>query len=119
VVFEQSPNGSLTLPGAAAISVHPGADYDKDILVSTIFQVFIEDGTTTDAELALIQWLIDQSGVPMEHLWLDEGVTERSRQEILSKVNSFDALTPEAQRTWLIANWDALRAGEIALEELP
>jgi hypothetical protein len=117
-VFEQSPNGSLTLPGAAAISVHPGANYNEDILVSTIFQVFIEDGVTTDAELAMIQWLIDRSGLPMEHLWLD-GTTERSRQQILRKAEWFAAQTPEQQRAWLETNWNALRAGEIALEEMP
>jgi hypothetical protein len=108
----------LTLPGAAAISVHPGANYNEDILVSTIFQVFIEDGVTTDAELAMIQWLIDRSGLPMEHLWLD-GTTERSRQQILRKAESFAAQTPEQQRAWLETNWNALRAGEIALEEMP
>jgi hypothetical protein len=38
---------------------------------------------------------------------------------IQAKVESFAALSPEQQRAWLEANWIALRAGEITLEEMP
>ena len=35
------------------------------------------------------------------------------------KYNSFMALSPEAQRAWLVANWAELRAGSLTLEDLP
>ena len=34
-------------------------------------------------------------------------------------VDRFAAISPEEQRAWLEANWDALRAGELTLEDLP
>jgi hypothetical protein len=39
--------------------------------------------------------------------------------QLQAKVDSFAALGPEPQRAWLESNWDALRAGEISLEEMP
>jgi hypothetical protein len=36
-----------------------------------------------------------------------------------AKIASFRALGPDEQRAWLVTNWDALRAGEVALEEMP
>lgn len=39
--------------------------------------------------------------------------------EITAAVDRFAALSPEAQRSWLEANWDALRAGEITLDHMP
>lgn len=40
-------------------------------------------------------------------------------REIRAATDRFAALGPEAQQAWLKANWDALRAGEITLEDLP
>ena len=41
------------------------------------------------------------------------------KARIEAKVDTFSALSPEAQQAWLIANWDHLRAGNLTLEDLP
>ncbi len=40
-------------------------------------------------------------------------------REVPAAADRFAVLSPEAQRAWLEANWDALRAGELTLEDLP
>jgi hypothetical protein len=46
--------------------------------------------------------------------------TRRAELEgVPEKIAAFDALTQEQQRAWLVANWNALRAGELTLEDLP
>lgn len=44
---------------------------------------------------------------------------DRIHSQINTAAERFAALSPEAQRAWLEANWDALRAGELTLEDLP
>ena len=39
--------------------------------------------------------------------------------EVLLAADRFGALSPEEQRAWLEANFAALRAGELTLEEMP
>lgn len=39
--------------------------------------------------------------------------------EIPAATDRFAALSPEDQRTWLEANWDALRAGTLTLDQMP
>jgi hypothetical protein len=48
-----------------------------------------------------------------------EALAASGEAQLQAKVDSFAALTPEEQRVWLDLNWDALQAGEIALEEMP
>jgi hypothetical protein len=50
---------------------------------------------------------------------LDSAEMESWADRMQAKVDSFTALTPEAQRAWLTANWDNLRAGNLTLEDLP
>ena len=40
-------------------------------------------------------------------------------REIPAATDRFAALAPEAQRAWLESNWDALRTGDLILEDLP
>jgi hypothetical protein len=40
-------------------------------------------------------------------------------REIPAATDRFAALSPEQQRAWLEANWDALRAGELTLDKMP
>lgn len=39
--------------------------------------------------------------------------------EMRAAAERFAALSPEEQRAWLDANWDALRSGELTLDDLP
>jgi hypothetical protein len=44
---------------------------------------------------------------------------EALKADIDAAIDRFAALSPEEQRGWLEANWEALRAGELTLEDLP
>lgn len=44
---------------------------------------------------------------------------EASGEEIAAAIERFATLTPGEQRAWLEANWTALRAGDLALADLP
>jgi hypothetical protein len=103
-------------------------------------------GQLTPAQSALAIWLMDQAGWELSQAdlgWegvaedaffpafdesLFEGATTREEAdaiveatmaEILLAADRFGALTPEEQRAWLEANFAALRAGELSLEDLP
>lgn len=81
------------------------------------------------AEQVILAWLI----VPvadLERFWLigppemayGEAAPEEIaewRAEIEAHAERFAALPAEEQRAWLEANWDALRSGELTLEEMP
>lgn len=49
----------------------------------------------------------------------DDAALTESQREIEAAAGRFAVLPAEEQRVWLEANWDALRAGELALEDLP
>lgn len=49
----------------------------------------------------------------------DEAELAALEPEFNAAVDRFMALSPETQRAWLEANWDALRAGELTLEDMP
>ena len=46
-------------------------------------------------------------------------ILEASAAEIVGAADRFGALTPEEQHAWLEANFAALRAGDLSLEDLP
>lgn len=92
--------------------------------------IFDEDGGfLNEAEQVIAAWLV----LPvhqLEDVWFftppdspyaDEDSEEvRAWQaEIVAGAERFAALSPEEQRAWLEANWDALRADELSLEDLP
>lgn len=49
----------------------------------------------------------------------DEQALAELQPKMEAAVERFTALGPDAQRAWLEANWDALRAGELTLEDMP
>ncbi|MEJ7839696.1 MAG: hypothetical protein WKF81_12840 [Thermomicrobiales bacterium] len=49
----------------------------------------------------------------------DQAARDEAAREISDKAKSFAALTPEVRQAWLDENWDALRAGELELDDLP
>lgn len=86
------------------------------------------------SQLVILYWLISQAsfmpdGMETPHdnanandpsLWMFAfDPSETSGEEILTAIGRFEALKPDEQRAWLEANWDALRAGDIALEDMP
>lgn len=48
-----------------------------------------------------------------------EARQDRLQVDVDAAADRFAMLSPDEQRAWLVANWDALRAGELTLEELP
>lgn len=95
----------------------------------------------TPAQAAIVQWLVRQAGgrgytafeiVGLEHpiAGPNDPPSEQAMQaywqeleDIQAEINAaaerFAALPQDEQRAWLSANWDALRAGELTLEDLP
>jgi hypothetical protein len=101
------------------------------------------------SQLVIMDWLVTQSGLDLEpdlgmghgFGWPAEALTDAgtsggdmievdpveperaalvaAEAEIDAAVARFAALTPDEQQAWLEANWDALRAGEITLDEMP
>lgn len=98
------------------------------------------------AQIAILTWLMEQAGLNPDlfrYVNADSGMDpwsaamrdgtaptdqeiaawEREQARLRADVDAvaerFAALSPEEQRVWLEANWDALRAGDLTLEDLP
>ena len=83
----------------------------------------------SQAEQVIVVWLIAPVA-DTEEIWLigppeimssevDAEVMAAWHAEIQAYADRFALLPEEEQRAWLEANWDALRAGELTLENLP
>lgn len=57
--------------------------------------------------------------VPEDERMAYQKALDHYNQQVSESADRFAALSPEEQRSWLEANWDALRAGELTLEDLP
>lgn len=76
---------------------------------------------------AMLTWLAGQAGVdwfigPVAELDPVEATSVEwaaYQSEVDAAAERFAALSPGEQRAWLEANWDALRAGELTLGDLP
>lgn len=88
------------------------------------------NGTLSPAEQAIAVWVmrpvaaIDDAWFVMPPSIMDGGYASGSEMhawqtEIEAVADRFAALTPAEQRAWLETNWEALRAGELTLEDLP
>lgn len=102
-----------------------------------IFRSDIDDGNPKSSQLVVITALAEQAGITAPGPWLygmpseamtmgsdgfpmpDESKMAALESEMNAAVDRFTALSPEEQRAWLEANWDALRAGELTLEDMP
>jgi hypothetical protein len=104
-------------------------------LVDELFTSGYEDRNAS--QLVVITALAERAGitdpVPWPYGWPSEVTIIQSEAvfgpseaelaafepEFDAAVDRFLALTPEEQRAWLEANWDALRAGELTLDDMP
>lgn len=76
---------------------------------------------------AILTWLAEQAGerwfigqaAEIDPVTADAGAWNAYATEVDVAAERFAALSPEEQRAWLEANWDALRSGELTLEDLP
>ena len=76
---------------------------------------------------AILTWLVGRTGADWSigpAAELDPAVASADaydgyQADVEAAAARFAALPPEEQRAWLEANWDALRAGELTLEDLP
>lgn len=67
----------------------------------------------------LMQTPVTDDNGQMVNITVDPEAQAYYAREIRAATDRFAALGPEAQQAWLKANWDALRAGELTLEDLP
>jgi hypothetical protein len=114
-----------------------------DEVFPTTHDEFIESGGRPASQLAILQWLTDQSGQDDMDAWFfgypvevshteasteglnwyppeyDEAELAAFQPQFNAVVARFTALPETDQRAWLEANWDALRAGTLTLDNLP
>jgi hypothetical protein len=113
---------------------------DHNIVQSVMNEVFHSDpgtGNYQASQLVILTALAEGAGVSEPFPWaygmpseimgtmtLGGGELDFSQLDALqptfdAAVDRFLALSPEQQRAWLEANWDALRAGTLTLDDLP
>lgn len=98
--------GAFVVPRAAYVLVHAGVSQ-----------------SLTPAQLAIALWLMDRTGASAsETQWMlvvAQAGTTVVDEPIDAALARFAALAPDAQRAWLCAHFQELRAGQIELDDLP
>lgn len=124
----QTALNDLSMRGTAGAFYMPqGSVTDENLAIFLVSTVFPELNSgpreLSDAEHVIAGWLMQQAGSgPVFFLpWgtAPQEVIMQRQQELHAAVDRFAALSSEDQRAWLEDNWDALRAGELTLEDLP
>lgn len=141
-------NGPWERPTSAEGSLG-GFDWRNQLqaIVEEVFPVGSEEfgpsGVRPASQLVILQWLADRTdqadtgawffGWPQEiattpartegQVWFppepDEAALAAFEPQFKAAVARFTALPETEQRAWLEANWDALRAGTLTLDDLP
>jgi hypothetical protein len=84
-------------------------------------------GPLNASQNAILAWLSEEAGerwfigpvAEIDPMTSEAHFYEQYQADIDAAAERFAALSPEEQRAWLEANWDALRSGELTLEDLP
>lgn len=112
---EQMPSKAASIGSIGTLEVLPG----PFVVQHAVADLVHEPGTDlNDAQVAIAIWLLDRAGESKLGLqfFLGRGQPEA---EITAAVERFSALSPDAQRAWLAAHYQDLRAGDIAIDDLP
>lgn len=115
----EDAEGTFSMPGGRMMEVSMSFH-----LVSTVFPDLNRNpGAMSDAELIIAGWLQEDAG-GRAMLFIPRGPDghasgRASEKELRGAIDRFSSLSPDQQRAWLVENWDALRAGELTLEDLP
>jgi hypothetical protein len=126
---------TMTPSSQGVVSIYASDSWALDTIdADLISPVFFAGPRRTDAVCVIAIWLAadsEQQLVCNGHMmgsrsweasaFFPDGTPAEpaASDAVFAKVQSFGALTPEQQRAWLVANWNALRAGELTLEDLP
>jgi hypothetical protein len=86
-----------------------------------------DDAPLNASQNAILTWLAARAGgewsvfpvAELDPVSTDTEAYARYEAEVDAAAERFAGLSPEAQRAWLSANWDALRAGTLSLDDLP
>lgn len=86
---------------------------DHAIAKSAVDSIFPPDGHKgiSNVQQVISMWLVERAGMPFPYRSDDPAIS--------AAADRFAALPTEAQRAWLELNWDALRAGELTLDQMP
>jgi len=126
------------LDGAAPAGVFPlnwywtGSEIESE-LASSMGHALVSDqhdtgiGELNASQHAILSWLTEQAGSswligPVAELGYsayNSEIYEQYQIDVNASAERFSMLPAQEQRAWLEANWDALRAGELTLEDLP
>ncbi len=83
------------------------------------FDLVHQRGTDlTPAQLAIAFWLLERVGESAQEASVLSGFGPPDAA-VMAAVRRFAALSPEAQRAWLMANFQDLRSGRVDIEDLP
>lgn len=111
---------------------------DQALVMSLADALFIPvSGERTASQLVVVTAIAEAAGISEQWDWPygwpsevamqqgegfygpDEAELAAFKPEFDTAVDRFLDLSPEAQRAWLETNWDALRVGELTLEDMP
>lgn len=114
------------------------ASVDHALVFSMADEIFsAEYGDRNATQLVVVTALAEQAGIVDPFPWPygfpsevtttqgegfygpDDAELAAFEPKFEAAVDRFLALSPEEQRAWLEANWDALRAGELMLDDMP
>lgn len=136
----QNPMDPIAADGAVLMDLN-----DFAVAMSFRAGVFLNKADpvlSNTPQLVITQWLSNRAGIPRTAPWPygwpsevlvnpeafangameagpDQAQLDTFELTFDAATDRFAALSPDAQRAWLEANWDALRAGTLTLEDLP
>jgi len=132
---EQSDWGEAGLIAVAAVAGQTDRFLEPTTAAQSALAIWLMRQAGWDLDLADLTWTGKNGNTegptiflpPPDDLPIDETTTreeadatlEAAAAEIVGAADRFGALTPEEQRAWLDANFAALRAGDLSLDDLP
>lgn len=109
-----------TMVWSLADDIFHGEPGERPASQLVILAVLAKRAGVDGTELLFLDWPTEAMTVTSDGFHMpDESKMAELQPKMEAAVDRFGALAPEQQRAWLEANWDALRAGELTLEDMP
>jgi hypothetical protein len=109
-----------TMVWSLADEIFHGEPGERPASQLVFLAVLAERAGVDGTELQFLDWPTEAMTVTRDGFRMpDESKMEELQPKMEASVARFMALSPEEQRAWLEANWDALRAGELTLDDMP
>lgn len=120
--YEWSINRAVSTIASCALSAC-GQQEGSDESVTCVNEGCMSSPSAFETTEVIHRWLWQQAGLtPPNYEYIDSDPSGQSRMtydRLTAYVDRFAALSPGEQRAWLEANFAALQAGELTLDDLP